>query len=102
MLLSAPTVCVTYSVNSVLHGVTIVAGFPCKVERIPRTVVVNEGVNFEHLANPIVRHIYVGIVVINPGTHFVQNSHPGLLHLGGVSEDGDGHNSVRKVLETGG
>ena len=91
MLETGGRVTVNQSVNSVLHGVTIVAGFPSKVERIPRTVVVNEGVNFEHLANPIVRHIYIGVVVINPDTHFVQNSYPGLLHLGGVSEDSDGH-----------
>jgi hypothetical protein len=53
----------------VLEIVTIVAGFPSVVERIPCNVVINEGGDVEHLAYPIVCHIYIGICVINEGTH---------------------------------
>ena len=69
----------------------IVAGFPDIIERIPYLLVINKGVNVEHLTYPIVCHIYVGICVINEGTHLSHKIIPGGLHFGRDCEDGNGH-----------
>jgi hypothetical protein len=91
VLSTPPTVTVNQSVNHVLHSVTIVARFPRFVERIPCCFVINEGVNIEHLTHPIKCHIYVGICVINEGTHLTHKIIPSRLHFGGDCEDGNGH-----------
>jgi len=66
----------------VLHVVTIVARFPSLIERIPCSVVINKGGNVQHLTHPIVCHIYIGICVIDEGTHLGHNVIPLRLLFG--------------------
>ena len=61
--------------------VAIVAGFPCIIERIPCLFVINKGGNIQHLTNPIICHIYVGICIIHEGNHLTHKIIPRLLHF---------------------
>ena len=68
-----------------LEGVQIIAvlaRFPGFIERIPCGVVINKGGNVEHFTYPIICHIYIGICVINEGTHLRHDVIPGGLHFG--------------------
>ena len=55
---------------------TIVARFPSIAERIPCDFVINERGNVEHLTNPIVCHIYIGVGVIHEDAHLTHDVIP--------------------------
>ena len=74
---------ISWSDEVVEVGVTIVARFPGLIERIPCSVVINKGGNVEHLTHPFVCHIYIGICVINEGTHLGHDVIPLCLLFGG-------------------
>ena len=77
--------------NKGVQIIAIVARFPSLIERIPCSFVINKRINVEHLTHPIVGTIYVGISIIDEGTHLPHNVIPSGLHFRGDSEHGDGH-----------
>ena len=63
---------------------TIGATLPGFAERIPHGFVISELRNVEGFTYPKERLIYVQVVVINHGDHFLHNCIPGALHFGGA------------------
>ena len=73
-----------------LEGVQIIAilaRFPGFIERIPCSVVINKGGNVEHFTYPIICHIYIGICVINEGTHLRHDVIPSACISGEMRKD---------------
>ena len=59
----------------------IVAGFPYIIERIPCCFVIYKRINVEHLTNPIIGTIYIGICIIHESNHLSHNVIPSCLHF---------------------